>query len=53
MKSGVLRRLRQFFSPLQLLTLYKGLIRPCMEYSSQVWRGSTYTVLSHQLPSSD
>ncbi|MPC99166.1 hypothetical protein E2C01_094563 [Portunus trituberculatus] len=28
MKLGVLRRLRQFFSPLQQLTLYKGLIRP-------------------------
>ncbi|XP_045119400.1 tachykinin-like peptides receptor 99D [Portunus trituberculatus] len=25
--------LRQFFPPLQQLTLYKGLIRPCVEYS--------------------
>ncbi|MPC58534.1 hypothetical protein E2C01_052540 [Portunus trituberculatus] len=36
MKLGILRHLCQFFSPLQLLTLYKGLIHPCMEYSSHV-----------------
>ncbi|MPD05574.1 hypothetical protein E2C01_101324 [Portunus trituberculatus] len=37
MKLGVLRPLYQFFSPLQLQTLYKGLIRTCMEYSSHVF----------------
>ena len=41
MKLGVLRPLRQFYSPPQLLTLYRGLIRPCMVYASQVWGGST------------
>ena len=33
MKLGVLSRLRQFFSPPQLLTLYRGLSCPCMEYA--------------------
>ncbi|MPC18746.1 hypothetical protein E2C01_011640 [Portunus trituberculatus] len=34
MKLSILRRLRQLFSPLQLLTLHKDLIRLCMEYFS-------------------
>lgn len=51
MKLGVLRRLRQFFSPLQLLTLCKGLIRPCMEYSSHVWGGSSHTALLDRVES--
>ena len=38
-KLSVLCRLHQFFSPYQLLTLYRGLIRPCMEYTSHVWEG--------------
>ena len=51
MKLGVLCRLRQFFSPYQLLTLYRGLIRPCMEYASQVWGGSTHTALLNRVES--
>ncbi|MPC86594.1 hypothetical protein E2C01_081428 [Portunus trituberculatus] len=34
MKLGFLRHLRQLFSPLQLLTLYRCLICPCLECSS-------------------
>ncbi|MPC66742.1 hypothetical protein E2C01_060893 [Portunus trituberculatus] len=37
MKLGILWHLRQIFLSLQLLTLYKGLIHPCMEYSSCVF----------------
>ena len=51
MKLGVLCRLRQFFSPYQLLTLYRGLIRPCMEYASHVWGGSTHTALLNRVES--
>src|SRR5678816_164344 len=35
-KLGALFRLRDFFSSSQLLQLYKGLIRPCMEYLSLI-----------------
>ena len=35
-KLCVLYRLHQVFSPYQLMTLYRGLIRPCMEYTSHV-----------------
>ena len=42
---GVLYRLRQFFSPAQLLSIYRGLVRPRMEYASHVWGGSTHTAL--------
>ncbi len=45
MKLGVLCRLRQVFSPYQMIALYRGLIRPCMEYASHVWGGSTHTAL--------
>ena len=38
MMLGVLSCLRQFYSPPQLLTLYKDLIHPCMEYASRVGR---------------
>src|SRR5678816_4058635 len=44
-KLGVLFRLRDFFSSSQLLQLYKGLIRPCMEYCSHIWGGSGFTRL--------
>ena len=50
-KLGVLSRLRQFFSPPQLLTLYRGLIRPCMEYASHVWVDSTHTALLDRVES--
>ena len=51
MKLGVLSRLRQFYSPPQLLTLYRGLIRPCMVYASHVWGGSTHTALLNWMES--
>ncbi len=50
-KLGVLWRFRQYFSPHQLLTLYRGLIRPCMEYSCHVWGGSTHTALLNKVES--
>ena len=34
---GVLRRLKKFFTPSQLFSLYRKLVRPCMEYASHVW----------------
>ena len=37
MKLSVLSRLCQFYSPPQLLTLYRGLICTCLEYASHVW----------------
>ncbi len=36
-KLGVLYRLHQDFSPFQMLAIYKGLVRPCMEYASHIW----------------
>ena len=51
MKLGVLSRLRQYYSPPHLLTLYRGLILPCMEYASHVWGGSTHTALLNRVES--
>ena len=51
MKLGVLSRLYQFYSSPQLLTLYRGLICPCMEYASHVWGGSTHTALLNRVES--
>ncbi len=48
-KFGVLYRLRQHFSLSQMLTIYKGLIRPCMENVSHVWGGSTHTALLNRV----
>src|ERR1700755_1876895 len=42
---GVLRRLQNYFTPPQLLALYKGVVFPCMEYASHIWVGSTHTAL--------
>ena len=50
-KLGVLFRLRQFFSPHQLLALYRGLVRPCLEYACHVWGGSTHTQLLRRVES--
>ncbi len=44
----VLYRVRQRFSPSQIFTIYKGLVRPCMEYASHVWGCSTHTALFEQ-----
>ncbi len=50
-KLGVLYRLQQHFSPSQTLTIYKGLVRPCMAYASHIWRGSTHTALLNRVES--
>ena len=47
----VLWRLHPFFSPSQLLALYRDLIRPCMEYGSYVWVGSTHTAVLYRVES--
>ena len=39
-KLGFLSRARGYFSPSQLLTIYKSHIRPSLEYCSHVWGGS-------------
>ncbi|KAL7647645.1 UNVERIFIED_CONTAM: hypothetical protein RMT77_001245 [Armadillidium vulgare] len=48
---GVLRRLQHFFTPPQLLALYRGVVRPCMEYASHIWGGSTHTALLEKVES--
>ncbi len=44
-KLGVLYRVRQFLSPAQLISIYRSIVRPRMEYASHVWGGSTHTAL--------
>ena len=44
-KLGVLTRFRRFFTPPQFYSLYRGQIRPCMEYCSHVWGGSPHVAL--------
>ena len=39
-KLGFLSRARSYFSPSQLLTIYKSQIRPSLEYCSHVWGGA-------------
>ncbi len=34
-----------------MLTIYKGLVRPCMEYASHIWGGSTHTALLNRVES--
>src|ERR1700755_3496807 len=48
---GVLRRLRSFFTPPQLLALYRGVVRPCMEYASHICGGSTHTAILEKVES--
>ena len=48
-KLGVLFRYRRFFSFEQLLQLYKGLIRPCIEYCSHIWGVSSSTYLPDRI----
>ena len=50
-KLGILFRCRHYFSSEQLLQLYKGLIRPCMEYCSHVWGNSPCTRLLDRVES--
>ncbi|XP_045499438.1 uncharacterized protein LOC123697064 [Colias croceus] len=39
-KLGILAKVRQYFSPGQLLNLYQAQVRSCMEYCSHLWDGS-------------
>ena len=39
-KIGLLSRARGYFSPPQLLTIYKSQIRPSLEYCSLIWGGA-------------
>ena len=52
-KSAALYHLHKFFSSYQLLILYMGLIRPCMEYVSHVWDGFMHTELLNMVQSKD
>src|ERR1700755_1804677 len=40
-----------FFSPPQLLALYRGVVRPCMEYASHILGGSTHTAILEKVES--
>ena len=50
---GVLKRLLNFFTPPQLFAMYRGVVRPCMEYASYIWGGSTHAALLEKVKSSD
>ena len=50
-KLGMLYRCRNYFSPEQLLRLYKGFIRPRLEYCSHIWGGSSSTYLLDRVES--
>nr|CAH7725923.1 unnamed protein product [Callosobruchus chinensis] len=45
-KLGCLFRARKYFSPSNLLTLYKAQIRPSLEYCSHIWGATAPTTLS-------
>nr|CAH7712152.1 unnamed protein product [Callosobruchus chinensis]CAH7739199.1 unnamed protein product [Callosobruchus chinensis] len=45
-KLGYLFRVRKYFSPSNLLTLYKAQIRPSLEYFSDIWGPAAPTTLS-------
>nr|CAH7743792.1 unnamed protein product [Callosobruchus chinensis] len=45
-KLGYLFRARKYFSPSNLLTLYKAQIRPSLEYCSHIWGAAATTTLS-------
>ena len=50
-KLGVLFRCKQYFNFAQLLTLYTGSIRHCLEYCSHIWGSSPYTSLLDRVES--
>ena len=50
-KLGVLFRCKQCFNSAQLLKLYTGFIRPCLEYCSHIWGYSPYTSLLDRVES--
>ena len=39
-KLSILHKVRRYFTPGQLLNLYKAQVRSCMEYCSHLWDGS-------------
>lgn len=39
-KLGILSKVQRYFTPCQLLSLYKAQVRSCMEYCSHLWDGS-------------
>nr|CAH7748836.1 unnamed protein product [Callosobruchus chinensis] len=43
---GYLFRARKYFSPSNILTLYKAQIRPILEYCSHIWGDAALTTLS-------
>nr|CAH7731559.1 unnamed protein product [Callosobruchus chinensis] len=45
-KLGYLFRARKYFSPSNLLTLYKAQIKPSLEYYSHIWEAAAPTTLS-------
>nr|CAH7717529.1 unnamed protein product [Callosobruchus chinensis] len=45
-KLGYLFRARKYFSPSNLLTLYKAQIRPSLEYCSHIWGAAAPTTLT-------
>nr|CAH7758625.1 unnamed protein product [Callosobruchus chinensis] len=45
-KLGYLFRARKYFSPSNLLTLYKAQRRPNLEYCSHIWEAAASTTLS-------
>ena len=45
-KLGFLSRARGYFSPSQILTIYKSQIRPSLEYCSHVWSGAPKSSLN-------
>nr|CAH7729959.1 unnamed protein product [Callosobruchus chinensis] len=45
-KLGYLFRARKYFSPSNLLTLYRAQIGPSLEYCSHIWRAAAPTTLS-------
>nr|CAH7737146.1 unnamed protein product [Callosobruchus chinensis] len=45
-KLGYLFRARKYFSPSNLLTLYKAQIRPSLEYCSNIWGAAAPATLS-------
>nr|CAH7717647.1 unnamed protein product [Callosobruchus chinensis] len=45
-KLGYLFRARKYFSPSNLLTLYKAQIRPSLEYCSHICRAAAPTTMS-------
>nr|CAH7725441.1 unnamed protein product [Callosobruchus chinensis]CAH7752364.1 unnamed protein product [Callosobruchus chinensis] len=45
-KHGYLFRARKYFSPCNLLTLYKAQIRPSLEFCSHIWGAAAPTTLS-------